>query len=423
MFVDLVKIKIISGKGGDGANTFRHEKFVPKGGPDGGDGGRGGHIFAEADRNLTTLVDFHNNREFKALPGGKGYGSKMHGRNAEDIILKVPIGTMIKDAATGAVLKDLIEHGERFLIVSGGRGGRGNWHFRTSTRQAPKFYEKGEPGEEKEITLELRILADVGIIGMANAGKSTLLSKISNARPKIADYPFTTLTPVLGIVRYSDTVHIVVADIPGLIEGASEGRGLGTDFLRHIERTRLYIHVVDATQGDPYDNYVMINRELKAYDKKIARRPQVVVINKAELLSPEEIKSAKAEFKKKKIDVDFISAKNNEGLDKVINKVYNILKDLPPAEAAAPAPAQIEDDSFIFNKIDKGLYSLKSKKVEKYLAMLDFEDNNIETAQVFKRYMEKKGFTELFKEKGVKTGDTIVIGERNFVYEEDEDWQ
>jgi GTP-binding protein len=419
MFVDLVKIKVMSGKGGNGANTFRHEKFVPKGGPDGGDGGRGGHIFVEADRNLTTLVDFHNNKLFKAAEGGKGYGAKMHGRNAEDIIVRVPLGTIIKDSKTGQVIKDLITHGEQFLLAKGGRGGRGNWHFRSSTRQAPRFYEKGEPGEDREITFELKILADVGIIGMANAGKSTILSKISNAHPKIADYPFTTLTPVLGIVRYSDTVHIVVADIPGLIEGASNGRGLGFDFLRHIERTRLYIHVVDATQGDPYENYVMINKELKAYNKKLIKRPQVVVINKAELLSPEEIKSAKAVFKKKKIEVDFISARENIGLDKMIHKVYNIFKDLPPVEPEAETKVYKSDDGFSFKRIETGLYELKSKKVEKYIAMLDFDDNN-ETLEVFKRYLDRTGLTELFEKKGVKTGDTIVIGDRDFVYEHED---
>ncbi len=419
MFVDLVKIKVISGKGGNGANTFRHEKFVPKGGPDGGDGGRGAHIYVVANRHLTTLVDFHNNKAFRGKEGGKGFGSKMHGKNAEDVRIQVPLGTIIKDQETGAVIKDLITDGEEFLIAKGGRGGRGNWHFRTSTRQAPRFYEKGEPAEEKDITLELKILADIGIIGVANAGKSTLLSKISNAHPKIADYPFTTLTPVLGIVKYSDTVHMVVADIPGLIEGAHTGRGLGFDFLRHIERTRLYIHVVDATQGDPYDNYVMINKELKAYNKKLVKRPQVVVINKSELLTEAEKKAAKAKFKKKKIDMDFISARESIGLDKMLNKVYNIYKDLPPVEPEAPSEMFAENDGFSFEEIEDGIFELKSKKVEKYVAMLDFEDN-FETLEFFRKYLKREGLSDLFKQKGVKTGDQIIIGDVEFTYEEED---
>ncbi|MGD0565967.1 MAG: GTPase ObgE [Candidatus Goldiibacteriota bacterium] len=418
MFVDLVKINVVSGKGGDGASSFRREKFIPKGGPDGGDGGRGGHVYMEVDRNLTTLVDFHNNRIFKARDGGKGSGSRSHGKNGEDITIRVAAGTIVKDAATGTVIKDLIEHGEKFLLLSGGRGGRGNWHFRTSTRQAPHFYEKGEPGDEKEVTLELKILADVGIIGMANAGKSTLLSKISNAHPKIADYPFTTLTPVLGLVKYSDTFTFVVADIPGLIEGASEGRGLGFDFLRHIERTKLYIHLVDATQGDAYDNFVMINNELKAYNKKLLKRPQVVFVNKAELLSDAEKKQILAKFKKKKIDIDFISAREGEGLNKLLNRVYNVLKDLPPAEEEKPETKQYkEKDTLVIERLDNGVYALHSRRVEKFVSMLDFKTN--ETVQVFRGYLERQGINKFLKSKGVKTGDYVIIGERDFIFEED----
>jgi GTP-binding protein len=418
MFVDLVKINVVSGKGGDGSSSFRREKFIPKGGPDGGDGGRGGHVYMEVDRNLTTLVDFHNNRIFKAENGGKGFGSRMHGKNGGDITIRVAAGTIVKDAATGAVIKDLLTHGEKFLLLSGGRGGRGNWHFRTSTRQAPHFYEKGEPGDEKEVTLELKILADVGIIGMANAGKSTLLSKISNAHPKIADYPFTTLTPVLGLVKYSDTYSFVVADIPGLIEGASEGRGLGFDFLRHIERTKLYIHVVDATQGDAYDNYVMINNELKAYNKKLLKRPQVVVVNKSELLSETEKKQITVKFRKKKIDIDFISAREGEGLKKLLNRVYNDLKDLPPAEEEKPAAkAYREKDELTVERADDGVFTLHGRRVEKFVSMLDFSTN--ETVQVFRGYLERQGINKFLKSKGVKTGDYVIIGEKDFIYEED----
>jgi GTP-binding protein len=342
----------------------------------------------------------------------------MHGKNGGDITIRVAAGTIVKDAATGAVIKDLLTHGEKFLLLSGGRGGRGNWHFRTSTRQAPHFYEKGEPGDEKEVTLELKILADVGIIGMANAGKSTLLSKISNAHPKIADYPFTTLTPVLGLVKYSDTYSFVVADIPGLIEGASEGRGLGFDFLRHIERTKLYIHVVDATQGDAYDNYVMINNELKAYNKKLLKRPQVVVVNKSELLSETEKKQITAKFKKKKIDIDFISAREGEGLKKLLNRVYNDLKDLPPSEEEQPAVKTYkEKDELTIERADDGVFTLHGRRVEKFVSMLDFSTN--ETVQVFRGYLERQGINKFLKSKGVKTGDYVIIGEKDFIYEED----
>jgi GTPase len=290
--------------------------------------------------------------------------------------------------------------------------------FRTSTRQAPHFYEKGEPGDEKEVTLELKLLADVGIIGMANAGKSTLLSKISNAHPKIADYPFTTLTPVLGLVKYSDTYSFVVADIPGLIEGASEGRGLGFDFLRHIERTRLYIHVVDATQGDAYDNYVMINNELKAYNKKLLKRPQVVVVNKSELLTAEEKKHTIAKFKKKKIGIDFISAREGLGLKELLNNVYNKLKDLPPAEEEKSELKLFREvDELTIEKESENVYRLHGRRVEKFVSMLDFSTN--ETVQVFRQYLERQGINKFLKEKGVKTGDYILIGEREFVFEED----
>jgi len=416
MFIDHVKIKLTSGRGGDGANTFRHEKFTPKGGPDGGDGGRGGHIIFEADRNLTTLIDFHNNKQFSAKEGGKGFGSKMHGRNAEDIVLQVPLGTMIKDTRTGLLIKDMTTHKELFTVVKGGRGGKGNWHFRTSTRQAPTFYEKGEPVEEKEISLELKIMADVGIIGMANAGKSTLLSKISNAHPKIADYPFTTLSPVLGIVKYGDVDSFVVADIPGLIEGASHGKGLGFDFLRHIERTRLYIHVVDPTQGSAYKNYTMINKELKAYDKKLVKRPQIVVINKTELLSPKEIMQIKADFKKKKIEIDMISAKNNVGLDKVLHKVYKLFKKLEPLPEEKPQVIPEVQDKLRLEKEEEGVYILRSNKVERYVAMLDFKSD--ETLLVFRKYLEKEGLNDFFRKNGVVAGNTIVIGDKEFIYEE-----
>ena len=359
MFIDYMKVRVISGKGGDGHSSFRREKGVPKGGPDGGDGGRGGSVYVEADRQLATLIDLYHARVYKADPGGKGQSSNMHGRDGEDKIIKVPAGTVVKDPETGRVIMDLIHPGERILVAKGGRGGRGNVRFKSSTRQAPRFYEKGEPCEEREIVLELKILADAGIIGLANAGKSTLLSKISKAHPKIADYPFTTLSPSLGIVKYDDEHSFVAADIPGLIEGAAKGKGLGIDFLRHIERTRVYIHVVDPTQMKAIEAYNTINKELGAYAKKLLDRPQVVVVNKSDLLTEAEKKQIKKDFTKKKVKIEFISARENIGLEKVLHTVYNILKDIPRDIEREKQEFELEDtgaDSV--EKIENGIYRL-----------------------------------------------------------------
>jgi len=417
LFIDHAVIKVISGKGGDGAGTFRREKYVPKGGPDGGDGGGGADVILLADKHLTTLVDLHHRKTYRADNGVKGRGSNMHGRNAEDLTVKVPVGTVVKEAATGKVIKDLVKHGQSITVAKGGRGGKGNARFKTSTRQAPRFFEKGEPGEEKDIILELKILADAGIIGMANAGKSTLLSKISKARPKIANYPFTTLAPVLGLVKISDEESFVVADIPGLIEGASEGKGLGIEFLKHIERTRIYIHIVDPTQGDAIKNYRTINRELGEYNKKLLKRPQVIGINKADLLKEEEISKIKKVFKSRKLDFVLISARENIGLEKLVKKVYNKLKKLPKKiEEEEPGITEIKD-VISLKKVKNGVYKINSVRVEKYTAMLDFE--NSETIEMFRKYLKKEGIEEFLRKEGVKEGDIVIIGDREFVYEED----
>jgi GTPase len=419
MFIDYTRIKVISGRGGDGHSSFWREKFVPKGGPDGGDGGRGGSIWVVADRQLTTLVDLHNAKTYKAEAGKNGGGNNCQGRSGEDTVIKVPLGTVIKDGKTGKVLKDLINDGERFMVAKGGRGGKGNARFASATRQAPRFYEKGEPADEREIVLELKILADVGIIGLANAGKSTLLSKISKAHPKIADYPFTTLTPVLGIVKYGDDESFVAADIPGLIEGAAKGKGLGFDFLRHIQRTRVYIHVVEPTQGGAMKAYTVINKELGAYDKKLLKRPQVVAINKADLLTDKEKKQITADFKKKKIKIDFISARENIGLDKIITKVYNILKENPRVMEREKEETELfEKDVLELEKLDANLYRVKSRKVEKFIAMIDF--SHPETLEVFRRFLKNNGVNAYMKEKGVQEGDIVVIGDKDFVFEDDE---
>jgi GTP-binding protein len=419
VFIDYTRIKVISGRGGDGHSSFWKEKFVPKGGPDGGDGGRGGNVYVEADNHLTTLVDLHSAKTFKAESGKNGSGNNCQGRGGIDTVIKVPRGTVIKDPKTGKVIKDLIEHGERFMVAKGGRGGKGNSRFKTATRQAPRFCEKGEPADERELIFELKFLADVGIIGLANAGKSTLLSKISKAHPKIADYPFTTLAPVLGIVKYDDEKSFIAADIPGLIEGAAKGKGLGFDFLRHIERTRVYIHLVEPTQGKAIDAYNTINKELAAYDKKLLKRPQVVAINKADLLTEKEKKEIIKDFKKKKIKINFVSARDNIGLENVINKVYNILKDRPREFEREKAEAELyEKDTVEIEKLEANLYRVKSRKVERFIAMLDFD--NTESLEFFRRFLKNNGVNDLLKAKGVQEGDIVVAGEKDFIFEDDE---
>lgn len=419
VFIDRAIIQVKSGRGGDGASSFLREKFVPKGGPDGGDGGRGGHVYFKATKHMNTLMDLHYRRRFFAGDGGKGSGNNSHGKNGEDLYVNIPLGTVLKDRE-GSVIKDFVRDGEVYMLLRGGRGGRGNAKFRNSVRQTPRFYEKGEPCQEKEFALELKIIADVGIIGLANAGKSTLLSKISNAHPKIANYPFTTLTPVLGLVRYDEERAYVVADIPGLIEGAAEGRGLGIEFLRHIERTKVYIHLVDPTQGDAYKIYRIINKELGAYDKKLLKRPQVVFINKEELLSAKEKKTIREKFKKHKIAFDFISAKEAAGVDKVIKKVFAVLEKIKPeVEEIKPEARVFEDEGpSRIEKLDANEYRLVSSKVEKYIEMLDF--NNPDTVHVFRNYLDKTGINKMFKAYGVKEGDLIVIGERDFVFSDEE---
>jgi len=355
---------------------------------------------------------------YQAEEGNRGMGSNKHSRNGKDVFIKVPFGTVIRDAKDNSFIGEILEDKQQLLLLKGGRGGRGNARFKSSTRQAPRFYEKGEPGEEKELIFELKIMADAGIIGKANAGKSTLLSRISNAHPKIADYPFTTITPVLGIVRFIDFRDIVVADIPGLIEGASRGKGLGFEFLRHIERARIFIHLVDPTQGDAFESYRIINKELEAYEKNLLKRQKIIAINKIDLLKEEEIKNIKKSFKKKKIEPLFISAKENIGLEDLINKLYNIIKEIPveiPREKDVQKAFEEKDELRIL-RIDDGIYELKNKKIEKYVAMLDF--NNPETLSVFRKFLNKNRIDEFLKENGVKPGNIVVIGNKDFVYEE-----
>jgi GTP-binding protein len=334
-FIDRAKIFVQGGAGGNGCVAFRREKFVPKGGPAGGDGGKGGDVVLVADRNVHTLLDFKYRRHYKAERGRHGEGNKRSGRSGEDLEIKVPVGTVVKDAETGEVLGDLTEHGQRLVVAKGGRGGRGNAAFATPTRRAPDFAEPGEPGEERWIELELKLLADVGLVGFPNAGKSTFLSRISKAKPEIADYPFTTLRPILGVAKVGD-FSFVVADIPGLIEGAHQGKGLGHEFLRHIERTKLLLHLIDLTnpEMEPEEAFEKINRELSLYSPELTQKPQIVVGTKIDALTDRsKLERLKRYFKEKGYPFFAVSAVTGEGMEELLNFVAQKLKELKEEDA------------------------------------------------------------------------------------------
>ncbi len=331
-FLDKAKIYVKAGDGGNGCVAFRREKFVRFGGPSGGDGGKGGDVILQADKRLTTLMDFKYKKHFKAERGQHGSGNNKHGRNGKDLIIKVPVGTVVKDSETGEIIADLTEDGQKVIVAKGGRGGRGNSAFKTSTRQAPDFAEEGKKGEERWIELELKLLADIGIIGFPNAGKSTLISTLSSAKPKIADYPFTTLTPVLGVLQLDYGKSVVLADIPGLIEGASKGQGLGHEFLRHIERTKALIHMIDISdfrERDPIEAFNIINNELKEYSPKLLEKPQIVVGNKIDILSDKTlIKELKNYFNKKGYPFVPISLATKEGIDELKNEIKKVYEEI-----------------------------------------------------------------------------------------------
>jgi len=334
-FIDRAKIYVQGGAGGNGCVAFRREKFVPKGGPAGGDGGKGGDVVLVADRNVHTLLDFKYKRHYKAERGRHGEGNKRSGRSGENLEIKVPVGTVVKDAETGEVLGDLTEHGQRLVVAKGGRGGRGNAAFATPTRRAPDFAEPGQPGEERWIELELKLLADVGLVGFPNAGKSTFLSRISKAKPEIADYPFTTLRPILGVAKVGD-FSFVVADIPGLIEGAHQGKGLGHEFLRHIERTKLLLHLIDLTnpEMEPEEAFEKINRELSLYSPELTKKPQIVVGTKIDaLVDRSKVERLKKYFKEKGYPFFAVSAVSGEGMEELLNYVASKVKELKEQNA------------------------------------------------------------------------------------------
>ncbi len=413
MFVDYTKITIKSGNGGNGAKTFRREKYVAAGGPDGGDGGKGGSIYFVVDPDSNTLIDFRYNKKYKAEDGKNGSGGHCYGKSGEDLYIGVPKGTVVKDAETGKILADLSEDGQKELILEGGRGGKGNSHFATSTRQAPNFAQEGEKGLEKEVILELKLLADVGLLGYPNVGKSTILSMVTSAKPKIANYEFTTLVPNLGVVKTEYGESFVIADIPGIIEGASEGVGLGIQFLRHIERTRLLLHIIDVSEASgrrPIEDYYSINKELKKYSEKLSTRKQIIVANKIDVMQDDTgYKELEKLAIENNIEIFKISAATGQGLKELINRVAEVLKELPKEdiiEKEERVVYTLKEDKNEFNiRIEDGMYIVDGPAIEKLLGKVNMEDN--ESLYYFQKQIKAMGVEDKLKQMGIKEGDTV----------------
>ncbi|MDL0420576.1 GTPase ObgE [Caldibacillus thermoamylovorans] len=427
MFVDQVKIYVKGGDGGNGMVAFRREKYVPKGGPAGGDGGKGGDVIFIVDEGLRTLMDFRYQRHFKATKGENGRSKSQHGKNAEDLVVKVPPGTVVKDDDTGEVIADLVRHGERAVIAKGGRGGRGNIRFATSKNPAPEIAENGEPGQERYIVLELKVLADVGLVGFPSVGKSTLLSIVSSARPKIAEYHFTTIVPNLGVVETEDGRSFVMADLPGLIEGAHQGAGLGLQFLRHIERTRVIVHVIDmgAVEGrDPYQDFLTINKELKEYNLRLTERPMMIAANKMDMPGAEE----NLEKFKKQLQEDIpifpISAVTQSGIRELLFAIADTLENTPEF----PLHHVEEDETinrviykhekaeqdFIITRDPDGVFVLSGEKIEKLFKMTDFTHD--ESVRRFSRQLRGMGVDDALRERGAKDGDIVRLLDFEFEF-------
>jgi GTP-binding protein len=414
MFIDQVVIHVKSGKGGDGMVHFHREKFVPRGGPDGGDGGKGGDVIFEVKPTLNTLSSFRPNQKFKAEEGAKGGPSQMTGRNGKDLVLPVPPGTSLFDAETGELIGDLTERGEKLTVLKGGRGGRGNQHFATSRNQVPRTAEKGEPAQERSIRLELKLIADIGVIGVPNAGKSTLLSVLTNAKPKIAAYPFTTLEPNLGVANIEEHTTVVLADIPGLIEGASQGAGLGHDFLRHIQRTRVLIHLLDGLSEDPVADYSQINSELSLFDPNLAKKPQIVALNKIDQPEVQErLPEIEKEFKKRKVELMTVSALARTNTRELLLRAYQLLQEAPPIEEVeAPLPVyKPKEDPREFQVTREGSHEwrISGVAIERAASMTYWEHDG--SVRRFQKIMETLGAEEALRKAGVQEGDTVAIGD------------
>lgn len=434
-FVDQVKIFVKAGKGGDGAVSFRHEKYINMGGPFGGDGGHGGSVVMEVDEGLRTLMDFRYKRHFKATPGGNGATKGMTGKSSDDLIIKVPQGTTITEAETGRVIGDLTEQGQRLVVAQGGRGGRGNMRFASSTNPAPEIAENGEPGEELDIALELKVLADVGLVGFPSVGKSTLLSVVTAAKPKVAAYHFTTLVPNLGMVRLEDGRDFVMADLPGLIEGASQGVGLGIQFLRHVERTRVILHMIDMSgidpEEDPYENFLKINNELAEYDPALLERPQIIVPTKMDMPDAEE---TLATFKEKlaadpnvpdDVEIMPISSLTRQGLEPLMQRTADLLDETPafipkgmePDDTASALYEFSEERTpFEIDRDEDGVWVLYGDEIERLFKRTN--TNYTESMMRFARQLRFMGVDEALRDAGARGGDTVQILDFQFEFEE-----
>lgn len=424
MFIDKARIFVKAGNGGNGAVSFRREKYVPAGGPDGGDGGRGANIIMVADTGLRTLMDFKYKKKYSAQHGEDGSKKKRAGKNGEDLILSVPEGTVIRDEKTGLIIADLKKAGDKAVVARGGYGGKGNQHFANAVRQAPAFAKSGTDGQERWITLELKMIADVGLLGFPNVGKSTFLSVVTSAKPKIANYHFTTLTPNLGVVQTCHGESFVIADIPGIIEGAADGVGLGHDFLRHVERTKVLVHIVDISgiEGrDPIDDFEKINEELRLYNEKLASRPQIVVANKSDLLFDETIyENFKKTMEEKGYEVFKMSAVTRDGVDQVIDRVSQLLNEVEDVELVSQEEMyrpelDVDDEGGLKVEIDEdGIYVVTGKELRRIMYSVNFDD--MESLQFFQAQMESKGVFDMLRQAGIEDGDTVKIYELEFEF-------
>lgn len=412
-FIDEARIQVESGKGGDGMVHFRREKYVPRGGPDGGDGGHGGDVILEVDPHLNTLFHFRHENRYRAPDGSNGRIKKMTGRSAQDLIVRVPAGTLVYDDANGDLLGDLTEIGQQLIVCKGGRGGRGNVHFKNSRNQVPRIGEKGEPGEERELRLELKLIADIGLVGVPNAGKSTFLASVTNAEPKIAAYPFTTLVPNLGVAALDDENTLIIADIPGLIEGAHQGVGLGHDFLRHVQRTRVLIHMLDGLSEDPVADFFQINSELALFDPALGEKPQIVAYNKCDLPHVKERwpKIRKA-LKAKGYEAFDISAVAQTNVRQVLYRALQVLQETPLPEVTEELPVyryETDPNEFSVEKVDETTFRVAGVAIERAASMTYWEHD--QSVRRFQRILETIGIDKALRDAGVEEGHTVVIGE------------
>ena len=420
MFIDQAEIYISSGKGGDGIVHFRREKYVPRGGPDGGDGGKGGDVIFQATAHINTLANFRHKRRYIADDGKRGGRNNRYGKSGEDLIIKVPTGTLIYDKDSDELLGDLIKEGQELVVCEGGRGGRGNTHFKNSRHQTPRTAEKGEPPVEKNIRLELKLIADIGLVGVPNAGKSTLLTSLTNARPKIGDYPFTTLVPNLGVAKYGEFESVVLADIPGLIEGASEGVGLGHEFLRHVQRTRVLIHLLDGTSEDPIADFSQINTELSLFDPQLGEKPQIVAFNKMDQPEvAERWEAIKAELEKRGHEIMAISALARMDIHKLLMKAIEKLSQMSTLEEEAPMPlysAVTDPNEFEITRINDGDWQVSGEAIERAAAMTYWEHYG--SIRRFQKIMQALKIDVALRERGIVEGDTVLIGEYELEWSE-----